>query len=133
MQSVGVDTVLYFFAVAFAKIAILIFLYRIFSVDTKFKWSCCFVGSLVSLWTTISALITIFSCRPFMARWSFTFQQEHPEFKCISTSMIILYYGWFNTVTDYVLLVMPMPLIWKMQMAFSRKLGVVIAFATGAL
>ena len=46
---------------------------------------------------------------------------------------MILYYGWWNTVTDFVLIILPMPMIWKMQMATGKKLGVAVVFASGIM
>ena len=129
-----VDSVLYYLATALAKVAILIFLHRIFSIDTRFRWFSIFVAAIIFLWGLISALITIFACSPIIANYKYSYQLAHPGgFKCMNVNMVILYYGWFNTVTDFVLLLLPMPLIWKMNMAIGRKIGVAIVFGSGLL
>ncbi|KAL8777881.1 MAG: hypothetical protein Q9213_007673 [Squamulea squamosa] len=42
-------------------------------------------------------------------------------------------YGFCNIVTDFALIIMPIPLLWKMHMNFQKKIGVAAVFATGTL
>ena len=42
-------------------------------------------------------------------------------------------FGFCNIVTDFVLMIMPIPLVWNMHMNSKKKMGIALVFATGAL
>ncbi|MCJ1459519.1 hypothetical protein MMC28_009898 [Mycoblastus sanguinarius] len=57
-----------------------------------------------------------------------------PKTVCYPESYeVINVYGFCNIVTDFMLLLMPMPLVAGLQMARTKKIGVALVFATGAL
>ncbi|KAL6716863.1 hypothetical protein ACLMJK_004775 [Lecanora helva] len=132
LTSVAVDTSLYFLAIAFAKLAILIFIYRIFSIDARFRWTCRVFGAIICLLALLSTLLNFFACSPVAARYTLTAMKEHPNFQCVNIGKVILVYGWFNTFTDFIELLLPMPLILGLQMMLTRKLGLAVVFASGA-
>jgi hypothetical protein len=41
--------------------------------------------------------------------------------------------GVISMLLDWVLLVLPISAVWKIQLSMARKIGVMIIFATGAL
>ena len=80
----------------------------------------------------VCSLIVIFACRPVGAAFSYSLRLKSHA-KCIDAGMVVLVYGWFNIFTDLILLVLPMPMVWRMQMKWTKKLGIAFVFATGAL
>ena len=85
------------------------------------------------LWGTLSILLAIFSCRPLAATWNLRLRMD-PKTVCYPESYeVINVYGFCNIVTDFMLLLMPMPLVAGLQMARTKKIGVALVFATGAL
>lgn len=114
----------------FAKLAILLFIHRIFGVVSKpFSYCSWALGLLIFLYSTICGLMAIFGCHPLSASWSLAKLQA----KCIDGSEILLVFGYFNVFSDFLLLALPMPMLWAMQMRWRRKIGVGIVFATGAV
>ena len=51
---------------------------------------------------------------------------------CLSAGNILIAFGWFNIFSDLALLVLPMPLIWNLQLPWKKKIGVAVIFVTGA-
>lgn len=124
---------LYILIIMLVKISLLVFLYRIFGVDAKFRYTTWVVGTIVTIWSVVSILLAIFSCRPLGATFNLELRID-PKTVCYPESyIVILYYGLCNIITDFALLVMPMPMLWKMKMARAKKIGVACVFATGGL
>jgi hypothetical protein len=114
--------------VIFPKLAILAIYLRIFS-----KKSCraaCYVvaGILIGNWlgTTIAGF---FMCIPFNFLWDRTIPGGH----CFSINSYFRWASLANIITDVVMLVLPLPVIWKIQTTTNTKIGLTITFATGSL
>lgn len=133
LETIAVDGYLYIVAITFVKLSLLLFLYRIFHVDRKFRLVAWVLGAILAIWGTIAVFLSIFACRPVAASWNFKLQND-PRTRCSPKSYDTANaYGFCNIITDVVLMIMPVPLVWNMQMALKRKLGIVLVFATGAL
>ena len=74
-----------------------------------------------------SIFVGVFQCNPVFAAWQFTFQGA----RCIS--IVHFYYpaSTINMLTDLILCSAPLPLLWKLQMPRSEKLGVCTLFGLG--
>ncbi|KAL8865185.1 MAG: hypothetical protein Q9174_007026, partial [Haloplaca sp. 1 TL-2023] len=131
--SIAVDAYLYVVAIALAKLSLLLFLYRIFSVDKRFRIAAWITGAILVIWTIITVFMSIFACRPVKASWDF-FLYLDPNTVCHPQSFeVVNVYGFCNVITDFVLIFMPLPLVWRMQMDRKKKIGVGLVFASGAL
>ncbi|KAL8823655.1 MAG: hypothetical protein Q9191_005661 [Dirinaria sp. TL-2023a] len=42
-------------------------------------------------------------------------------------------FGWYNIITDFILFLLPMPMLWKMHLSWRKKGGLAFVFATGGL
>lgn len=120
-------------AISLAKLSLLLYLYRIFWVDKKFRIAAWILGTVVALWAIITVFLAMFSCRPVTASWNMT-QRLDPTTVCNPKSYDVENaYGFCNVVSDLVLVFLPIPCIYKMQMSLKKKLGVAMVFATGLL
>ncbi|KAL9602882.1 MAG: hypothetical protein Q9219_001578 [cf. Caloplaca sp. 3 TL-2023] len=132
LTTIAVDGYLYIVAITFAKLSLLLFLYRIFHVDKRFRIAAWVTGGILSVWATVAVLLAIFACRPVAASWNLKLMMD-PNTRCepkaYNTENV---YGFCNVITDVVLIIMPMPLVWHMQMDRKKKLGILLVFATGA-
>ena len=124
---------LYILGLTLAKLSLLLFLYRIFKVDLTFRVLSWIVGIVLVIWTTVSLLLSIFACKPIKASWVLSVQLD-PATKCpIKAYDVNNIHGYCNIITDFALLLMPAPSVWKLHVNGKRKFGVFIVFGTGVL
>ncbi|KAI4274214.1 MAG: hypothetical protein LQ337_004093 [Flavoplaca oasis] len=122
---------LYILGLTLAKLSLLLFLYRIFKVDLTFRVLSWVIGLVLVIWTTASLLLCIFACKPIKASWVLSVQLD-PATKCpIKAYDVLNIHGYCNIVTDFALLIMPAPLVWKLHITGKKKIGVFIVFGTG--
>ena len=129
----AIDGLLYVVSITVAKLAILIFLYRIFQVSPKFRYTSWAVGAIMTVWAIVSVLLVCFSCKPLAASFNFKLRVA-PTTVCKPESYDVEnIFGFCNILADFMLLLMPMPLLWTLHMTRAKKIGVSIVFANGAV
>ncbi|KAI4134657.1 MAG: hypothetical protein LQ341_005989 [Variospora aurantia] len=129
----AVGIYLYILGIMFAKVSLLLFLYRVFRADRHFRIASWVIGVVVVVWSLASFLLMIFGCRPIKASWDvfLTFDRER---RCNPKAYdVINIHGFCNIFTDFGLLFLPLPSVRKLQMSLKKKLGVAAVFATGTL
>ncbi|KAL8898907.1 MAG: hypothetical protein Q9207_006467 [Kuettlingeria erythrocarpa] len=125
-----VRSYLYILGLTLAKLSLLFFLYRIFRVDRLFRIISWLLGAILVIWTAVSLLLCIFACKPIKASWVLSVQLD-PRTKCpIKAYDVNNYHGFCNIITDFVLLFLPVPLLWKLHVNGRKKLGLAIVFGT---
>ena len=78
---------------------------------------------------TIAWLVpSITVCRPISAYWSL----QGNRGKWLDTDILGTWISLPNIVTDMMMLILPMPILWKTQMGVPKKLGLILTFATGS-
>ena len=103
MQAIAADGYLYMLAITLAKVSLLLFLYRLFRVDPKFRYASWALGTEVTLWGKISILLALFSYRPLSAQFNFI-ERFDPKTVCKSQNYDIMnVYGFYNIITDFAL------------------------------
>ena len=114
-------------AISSVKISTLLLFTRIFP-GRGFRILLYTVGTFVATYSGIQILTAIFQCRPVEAAW------EHiPEAKCIQINMVFMILAGFNVLTDFILLLAPLPTLWKLQMQLETKLQLMGIFCVGGL
>ncbi len=85
------------------------------------------------VWAVVSVLLVCLSCKPLAA--SFDYQLRFaPTTVCKPESYDVEnIFGFCNIFVDFMLLLMPMPLLWTLHMSRAKKIGVSIVFANGAV
>jgi len=112
----------------------IILLFRIFSIDSGFRWVRLVLGPIIFLWSFISSFISIFRCRPFIAGWSLQYVLAHPHgYRCLDRVKLATVFGWYNIISDFILILLPMPILWGTHLSWQKKFGVAFVFATGGL
>ncbi|KAH9828881.1 FAD/NAD(P)-binding domain-containing protein [Teratosphaeria destructans] len=107
------------------KFSILIFLKRLFPVGFV-KPICNAIMVFLALWFLAFQFTTIFQCRPIHQAWMHT-----DISRCVSFVVFGAAAAGTNTLTDVILLVLPMTQIWKLQMKVDKKIGSSCIFALG--
>ena len=118
---------LYPLAMAFIKISTLLLYLRIFP-GRQFRlwlWS---VGLFVAIYTGVQVLGSIFQCRPIRKAWD-----PLVEGQCIQVDLLYLICGGLNPLMDIMILVAPMPALWRLQMGFKQKMQLMSIFCVGGL
>ena len=70
----------------------------------------------------------IFQCVPISSAWN-----PSETGKCLPYGALVLAMGIVNIITDVIMLVLPMPLLWKLNVSKSRKWMLMIMFSLGGL
>ncbi|KAL8642119.1 MAG: hypothetical protein Q9226_008543 [Calogaya cf. arnoldii] len=129
----AVDGYLYVIAITLAEASLLFFLCRIFHVDKRFRIASWIVGGILRIWATVTVFLVIFACRPVKASWNLKLLND-PKTTCEPKAWDVENtYGSNNIFTDLALIIMPLPLVWLMQMDRKKKIGVALVFASGVL
>lgn len=128
MRILFVFVTLYVISAPLIKLSIILFYRRIFGV-TYSIWFCVFlsVGYFVS-----GIIAFMVCCRPVSYYWT---QFTHPDGgKCVySMYNFYISYAAVNVATDVAILLVPMPIVWKLQMRRTQKLLVCGILLIGGL
>lgn len=108
------------------KISIVHFLIAIFRSNIRFLRTAYAVIVLVSAFGVSLILIDVLACRPLSKIW-------HPlePGVCVKTLPYLIAISSCNMAIDLIILLLPMPMIWGIQMATRRKIELTVIFALG--
>lgn len=115
-------------SVTLTKISILFLYHRIFPVFL-FRNISTATGIFMTVWVIAYELTTIFSCVPVQYFWDKSIKHG----KCIKETDYDYSMTAINIATDVLVLVLPVPWIWKLQMKPVRKYAVLCIFLLGGL
>lgn len=125
-QLVNAAGIVFPVTIFFAKVSILLLYLRIFSINTPLRISV-HIGMLVmALFYTATAGIAISSVIRCVGLAAQTL-----DFCNTTIVLVQLLNSIFNVVTDFWILLLPMPHIMKIQLPNSRKIGLFAVFAAG--
>lgn len=115
-------------SVALAKFSLLLF-YRRLSMDTWFRTAV--YGTMVFVIGYSIALFfgLLFACTPLEMNWDITITDGH----CANKGKMYLSTAGLNAATDVILLVMPIPMVLKLQVPVRQKIGLLAMFTIGSL
>jgi hypothetical protein len=111
-----------------AKISLLLFYIRIFCIR-KFQILVYLVGSLVLAIGITVFFQTIFQCSPVSYGWDSSVVHG----TCIDQTLFYQYISPFNVLTGILILVLPLPLVWKLQAPKAQKVALTVVFLLGGL
>ncbi|KAL8692585.1 MAG: hypothetical protein Q9224_003927 [Gallowayella concinna] len=126
---IHITTVLYLVAILFAKLSILLFLNRLFGINRRFRLTVYAAIACVVSYCLIMVLLIIFRCTPVAATWDLMRERTH----CVDLINIDIAIGALNIPSDIFILLLPIPMLRKLQMPLHKKLGLGIIMATGIL
>ncbi|RFU35395.1 hypothetical protein B7463_g936, partial [Scytalidium lignicola] len=123
LQTLTPGEVLYTCSVCFSKFSILSLYWRIFGVTNMRKLiiaiACIVTGWMISVQDGFQSVTSGLSCRPLEYLWNKTIKGE-----CIDFAKFYLIISYPNVITDWVMLIMPMRYVWKLQMPKRQKVVV---------
>ncbi|MCJ1240292.1 hypothetical protein MMC14_008292 [Varicellaria rhodocarpa] len=125
------NTIVQLLALGPTKLSVLLFYRRIF----RGKWfniaSWVLIGA-VSAWTIAFFFSNLFICVPINSRVS-TQVLAITGSKCVRTTKMFLAQSYADFSLDILILALPIPMIWNLHMARSRKVQVSLIFLLGAI
>ena len=126
-QAVYVYLVIYTICLPVVKISILIFYVRIFSTR-RFKQLAYTLIIFSAMWSISAFWVAVFQCSPVKAFWD-----KSIDGKCINSFDWLMAEGGITILTDIALLVMPMPMVWKLKISQQQKIALSGVFLLGGL
>jgi hypothetical protein len=120
--------VLYVPCLGLAKFSLLLFYYRM----SRLRWlrTLSIVVMVVVVGYSVSTVFAlIFPCHPIRKSWDVTVVDG----SCINRGAVYLVQAITNIVTDVILLLLPIPMVWRLQMPVIQKFGLVFIFVVGSL
>lgn len=122
------ETLIYVIGLWFVKLSLLILYYRVFGVNQRFRWA---LYVVIGIWTSYSwtdTLVVVFQCLPVRKIWTPT-QPGH----CLDLIKLGVAAGYINIITDFMILILPIPVVMSLHLSMKTRLAVVAIFATGIL
>ena len=101
----------------------LIFLYRRIFPNRWLHIALWVVGGVVTCMSIVADCLAVLNSPPL----------KTIKLRSINYAVWIVIHAWHTVVTDFVLLCLPMPLVWRLNMSRTRKIQVSGIFALGAL
>lgn len=74
-------------------------------------------------------VLTSVMCIPFAFNWDETI----PGGKCLNKGLLYALMSMPNIGTDIAMFILPLPVIWKLQMTKNQKIGLTVTFLTGSM
>lgn len=123
-------TIAYAPPILFTKVTILFIYRRIFcSIHKKTLYHSIHLLMVVFVgFHVATTLAKIWQCTPRERIWNPSVPGQ-----CINVDTLIRTSGLFNTVTDVILLLMPVKGVWNLKTTPRKKVGVVLVFTMGAM
>jgi hypothetical protein len=113
---------------ALCKISLLILLHRIFEIVPTFKKTCWVLGGIVIAWWCAAFFGGAFVCYPASHIW-----EPNSKGTCANAELLNLITPIPWVLTDFAILIAPIPVIRKLQLDRGRTMRVYAAFLIGAL
>ncbi|KAH9900439.1 hypothetical protein F4778DRAFT_142284 [Xylariomycetidae sp. FL2044] len=116
---------------ALCRMGVLFFLMRVFTIR-RFQ-SICWI---VMAWVVVSAvtiiLLTIFQCHPIEYNW-LGWKGDYGAHQCINVNVLSFAAAGSSILQDFVILLLPLPVITQLKMPLKRKLLTLFMFSLGVL
>lgn len=137
VQRFGMDTLVLFLkgilafpvlwniTICFSKLSVLLMYVSVMPVPEMIM-ACRVVGLFIILWNTGGVLGALFLCRPIALNWDKTLQGS-----CGDNRLFYIWLGIINVIVEAVILLMPLPFIFRLQMKTFKKLVVIGLFSVG--
>jgi hypothetical protein len=127
LQTAYAATIFYAPMTLAIKLSLLTLIARIFSPYKKRMQGIYAFGGLLVIYYIISLILKVRICWPIAAYW------KGDQSKCLNQSAVITADSIISTVTDAIILLLPLPLTWSLQLPTMKKLRVGGMLAVGGL
>ncbi|KAF2092052.1 hypothetical protein K490DRAFT_16649, partial [Saccharata proteae CBS 121410] len=122
----------FYLSTAFLKLSVLLFYRTIFGMSKKFKLICDINIVFIAAYNIAGFLTTIFACTPVAHYWTRRLSGG-VEGHCIDIQLQWYLFTSLNMVTDFSTVVLPMPMLGKLQVSKNYRFSLFILFAISFL
>lgn len=110
------------------KMSILFFYLRIFNIEKAFRY-CTWLVMFITFGYLFSNIWTqLYACQPIAKYW----RPDIPG-HCRNTSRSFYGYASLNIITDLLIFILPLPMVWRIQFSLKEKAEVSVVFILGSL
>ncbi|KAL7943616.1 putative PTH11-typeG-protein-coupled receptor [Trichoderma barbatum] len=113
-------------AINLTKCSILLLYLRLFIIVGWIRWACWVVLTCVVIYCVSSMIATIFQCNPIVK----AFDKSLPG-TCIDLAKFWFANAGFSIATDIIILLLPMPLVYQLEVPRAQKIALMAVFAIG--
>lgn len=113
-------------SVTAAKISLLYSYNRLFRTP-RFPTIAMSIGFVILIWPPAFAVCIVLNCKPISFAWDKTIPNGH----CLDLAVIYFSLSGISTFIDVILLLLPIPWLWGLQMNRQKKLSLIAAFILG--
>ena len=110
------------------KFSILSLYDRLFGSQKRFRLVLILIGVFVLMHTFVEIVVLLFQCKPVHGAWDVFIQSV-----CVNIPLAAIIMGSINVVVDFVVLFLPMPLVWNLNIQKKWKVQLVGIFLLGGL
>lgn len=121
--------VAYLLAAAVPKLAIIGVYLRVF-VEKFYRRTAWVIFTILICSAIANILVAIFECTPVAYFYDKTIPNGHCN---IDTNKYFQWASMPNVITDVAMLILPLPVIWKLQTSKNNKIGLTLTFLTGSM
>ena len=125
---ISIASLFYVLSLMGYKFAILLLYLRIYGVNRTFRWTVYATMFLIFGYLFCNLWTEFFGCDPPQKTW----QQQLPG-HCIDGIKSDYAYGSLNCISDLIIFVLPIPMLWRTQLKLREKIGIMIIFMFGSL
>ncbi|KAH7038966.1 hypothetical protein B0J12DRAFT_250037, partial [Macrophomina phaseolina] len=113
-------------SIMFSKLSVLSFYVR-FCRYQRLRMTVYAVTVVVTIYSIISSFVFLYACRPITKFWDLRIKHG----SCINKLTIPIFNGVMNTATDFIILLLPIFILWRVQVPKRQKIGLILIFMTG--
>ena len=124
---VGVQT-LYFLNAALTKTSLLLLYYRIFGVVKRYRLALWISAFIVLGYWIATTILAFLGCIPFAYNWD-----KNVPGRCVNLVGFFRWNGICNLLIDFLILLLPLPMVWRLNVASRQKLELSGIFLLGLL
>ncbi|KAF3481514.1 uncharacterized protein GIQ15_04273 [Arthroderma uncinatum] len=95
--------------------------------STSLKWAVIATMVIVGLEMVVFCLVVVFTCRPISAYWTLSTKPQN----CINEAAHILAGGILNAVTDFVVVILPIPTVMTLKLPTRQRVVLCMLFGAG--
>ncbi|RYP69899.1 hypothetical protein DL771_005842 [Monosporascus sp. 5C6A] len=123
-----VSHTLFLLCICFIKLSVLSFYLRVFAAEGRLRTLCRGLAAAFVLWSAANIVALLNICRPLASFWGPLHDRACARQEAVDVSICV-----FNAASDLLLIALPMPVVWRLQMRRSLKVKLAAVLSLGVV